>query len=424
MASIEYRKRSSRVAVWVDGKRQYFPLGQVTKKVAERFANNIEQLIYERRCNVALSRNVANWLVDLDDIHYELLASLGFAESRNAPAIISNFIDAYISGRTDVTAARRAKLHNVKSRLLEHFGDVEITSITAGDADEYGRWLLTRLAPATAHKECQVVSQFFRHAFRKELIARNPFDGISVGQATNDDRRVFVDRDVFAKVLDACPDGQWRSVAALARYGGLRCASEIALLKWSDILWDEKRFVVTSPKTARYGKGSRTVPIFPELSPFLEEAYDLASEVAVWVVPMLEGDKSKNLGTTFNKIIRRAGVDAWPKPFQNLRSSRQTELEQDYPTYVVCSWLGNSPKIAQNHYLTVTEDHYRSAASERSGFGAEWGMQPPVEGRTSSHKESRIVINARENTSFSDIVDVLENTLVAEEGLEPPTLGL
>ena len=69
----------------------------------------------------------------------------------------------------------------------------------------------------------------------------------------------------------------------------------------------------------------------------------------------------KNLGTTFKKIIRCAGVDVWPKPFQNLRSSCQTELQQDCPTYVVCQWLGNTPTIANKHYLTVTEEHYVKA---------------------------------------------------------------
>ena len=51
-------------------------------------------------------------------------------------------------------------------------------------------------------------------------------------------------------------------VVALARYGGLRCPSEIALLKWSDIHWDAERMTVTSPKTKRYGKATRVVPIF------------------------------------------------------------------------------------------------------------------------------------------------------------------
>jgi hypothetical protein len=76
---------------------------------------------------------------------------------------------------------------------------------------------------------------------------------------------------------------------------------------------------------------------------------------------MLQGQPSKNLGTTFRKIIARGGAKFWPKPFQNLRSSCQTDLEQDHATYVVCSWMGNSPRVASKHYLTVTEDHFRKA---------------------------------------------------------------
>ncbi|MGE0377389.1 MAG: tyrosine-type recombinase/integrase [Planctomycetaceae bacterium] len=222
--------------------------------------------------------------------------------------------------------------------------------------------MLTQVSPVTAQKECQIAAQFFRHAFRKGLIERNPCEGVTVGKAANDDRRVFVSRDVIRGVLDKCPNWQWRTVVALARYGGLRCPSEIALLRWSDVHWDAERFTVTSPKTKRYGKGTRLVPIFPELRLFLDEAFCLATEGESWVVPMLGGNADKNLGTTFRKIIRRAGVRVWPKPFQNCRSSRQTELEQQYPTYVVCAWLGNTPAVAHKHYLTVTDEHFEAAA--------------------------------------------------------------
>jgi len=39
-----------------------------------------------------------------------------------------------------------------------------------------------------------------------------------------------------------------------------------------------------------------------------------------------------------------------------MRASRQTELQREFPLHVVCSWLGNSPRIAQQSYLLVTED--------------------------------------------------------------------
>jgi hypothetical protein len=56
-------------------------------------------------------------------------------------------------------------------------------------------------------------------------VSRNLFEGVTVGKATNDERRVFVSRELIQRVLDKCPDWQWKKVVALARYGGLRCGS-------------------------------------------------------------------------------------------------------------------------------------------------------------------------------------------------------
>ena len=52
----------------------------------------------------------------------------------------------------------------------------------------------------------------------------------------------------------------------------------MALLKWSNIHWDSDRFTVTSPKTKRYGKPSRAVPLFAELRGPLDEAFAMAQE--------------------------------------------------------------------------------------------------------------------------------------------------
>jgi hypothetical protein len=40
----------------------------------------------------------------------------------------------------------------------------------------------------------------------------------------------------------------------------------------------------------------------------------------------------------------------------------KTELQREFPLHVVCSWLGNSPRIAQQSYLLVTEDDFDKAA--------------------------------------------------------------
>ena len=146
----------------------------------------------------------------------------------------------------------------------------------------------------------------------------------------------------------------------------------------------------------------------------------MAAEGENWVVPMLGGNADKNLGTTFRKIVGRAGVGAWQKPFQNCRSSRQTELEQEHPTFVVCAWLGNTPTVAHKHYLTVTDEHFQAAFAT----GDKLGMQTPAVGRNESQAKTSEVHFARENATFAEIVAILEDSRVAEEGLEPPTRGL
>ena len=86
MASIEYRPRVTRVTAYVDKEPYKFPLGRVSKKVAERFANNIDALLHERRCNVPHSRDVSNWLAGLDDTIYGPLAERGLVQPRRKRA--------------------------------------------------------------------------------------------------------------------------------------------------------------------------------------------------------------------------------------------------------------------------------------------------------------------------------------------------
>jgi len=61
------------------------------------------------------------------------------------------------------------------------------------------------------------------------------------------------------------------------------------------------------------------------------------------------------------RIIRKAGLKPWPKLFQNLRSTRETELARQHPSHVACAWIGNSQPVAREFYLQVTDDDYERA---------------------------------------------------------------
>ena len=81
-------------------------------------------------------------------------------------------------------------------------------------------------------------------------------------------------------------------------------------------------------------------------------------------------NKNANLRTQLLRIVRRAGVVPWEKPFQNMRSSRETELVEEHPLHVVCAWIGNTPTIASQHYLQVTNEHFAKAIRPRTSPSA------------------------------------------------------
>ena len=43
------------------------------------------------------------------------------------------------------------------------------------------------------------------------------------------------------------------------------------------------------------------------------------------------------------------------------QSTCETELQREFPLHLVCSWLGNSPRIAEQSYLLVTEEDFAKA---------------------------------------------------------------
>ncbi len=70
--------------------------------------------------------------------------------------------------------------------------------------------------------------------------------------------------------------------------------------------------------------------MFAVVEQALAEAYDLAAEGAVYCITRYRS-QDVNLRTQLLRFICKAGGEAWEKPWQNLRSSRETELACDFP---------------------------------------------------------------------------------------------
>jgi hypothetical protein len=218
------------------------------------------------------------------------------------------------------------------------------------------------LGEPTVRKHCAVAARILNTAIRKKLIDANPFEDVptaNLGTA----RHAFIPAADATKVLNELPDTQFKLLFALSRWGGLRVGSEPRRLRWCDILWDEQKMLVHCQKNRRYPvHETRLTPLFPELLPLLEQRFDESAEGDSLVLPFLAGRTDASLRDPLMAAICGAGLTVWPKLWQNLRSTRQTELEDQFPTHVVCAWLGNSRAVAQKHYLQVTDEHYARAA--------------------------------------------------------------
>lgn len=382
-----------------DGKRHAIRLGKVAKRQADTFKIYVESLEAAAITGQAPDRKTALWLAGLPDKMHDRIARAKLCEPRRSDKF-GPFLDAFIESRSDWAPGTRAHWNSQRKRLFGFFdADKPLREITEADAHAYERHLATWLRPATVAKSCSDARELFRAAIRSRLLEVNPFADIKTAVGRNEERMYFVPDEVIAKVLDTCPDDEWRLLLVLARFAGLRIPSEVMNLRWADVHWDQRRFTVQSPKTARKGKPNRIVPLFPEIEQYLMRVYERAEEGSEFVFSR-HMDSSTNLRTQLLRIIDRAGVERWPKLWQNLRATRATELTEDFPDHVYEAWMGHTIKVADRHYRMVNEGHYERAtqlpnALEKAGQKA--GQQVRAAERNTSHG----AISVEHETAFS-----------------------
>ncbi len=386
MASISTATNGTRRILFLglDGKRRTIYCGKSPKRVVEEVARHVEVIVSCAAADLALDPRTADWLGRLSEAWYAKLVAAELVVSREAtPAeklTLGTFLRDYIHGRTDVKAFTAAKYETARRALVAHFGEHRpLASITPGDADAFRRayaqgthrddGTFKQRSENTVRKIIAAGKLFFRGAVRLRLLRENPFADQKATILANPKRLAFIDAATIRKVMDAAPNDEWRLVIALARYGGVRVPSELGL-RWDDVNWGAGKLRIRSPKTAHHeGKDERWIPLFPELRTALNPLWEKLAPGTpgeAFVLPSSHRDADKNLRQGLFRIIDRAGVARWAKLFQNLRSSRETELAQSFPLHVVTAWLGNSQPVAMKHYLQVRDEDFARAANPAS----------------------------------------------------------
>jgi integrase len=336
-----------------NGARKSVRLGHVNSKIADSWCAKIEAMIADKLANRPHDAELSSWLGGLDESMLARLRAGGLADGVGLSQVtLKEFMDRFFNAHPGKDSTR-VSYGNVRRNLEEFLGAQRlVSSISAADADDWRAWLdhHEKLSTPTISRRVIAARTMWRKAIRWKLAAENPFVGVKAGKQENDARKMFVPHKTIGNIIAHAPDTEWKVIIALARYGGLRCPSEIYALKWTDIDWEQGTIRVSSIKTQHHeGHSERTVPLFPELRGHLLKLFDEAEPGSSYVITKNRLE-SENLRTRFEEIIKSAAEKQWPRLFQNLRASRETELMRKFDLATVCKWIGNSPAVAAKHY--------------------------------------------------------------------------
>jgi integrase len=249
--------------------------------------------------------------------------------------------------------------HRCQEIFFETFSLNELVENVS--ADKLLNWkaaLQTKFATASIAGFVKTAKMVFNWAVDHDWLKKIPN-----GSFVNRDNDRVISMAEYAKLLNACPNQEWRTIIALARIGGLRCPSELGQLRWSDVTWGENRFLVHSPKTERHeGHQKRLVPLFPELRSELERHYSLDETKGNEFVIQGFQNSCWNLHTAFQVIAKRAGLGKIVRPFDNMRMSRSNEVERKFGSKKKSLWIGHSDKVMLDHHLVLEDEDYLEAA--------------------------------------------------------------
>jgi len=395
MASVNKDKKGWRILI-VDhnGDRRQIRPGKVNKSTAEQIGRHVDALVgYRVGGSVSMPRQTALWLADVGDTLRKKLENAGLIdpvedvepepepEGDEKPQVtLAQFLDEHVAhGRTakgePASPATLVKWRPTVAYLKERFAGKLLDEITAEDAYQFRVWLdERRIKQKTAGRKGKPMTEnakrrhiatckmFFNAAKRRGLVESNPFKAQVSGTQANRKRDHFVTMGDTRKLLNAAPDAQWRLLIALWRLAGLR-KMEVFRLTWGDVLRNDGTLRVHSSKTAHLdGYDVRYVPI-RDVREYLDEAFQAALPNGKRSLPADApiitrfSSSNSNLDKPFRQIVENAGLVPWPKLFQNLRASCETQWLKDHERPdLVANWIGHSVTVQRKSYVQHTPE--------------------------------------------------------------------
>ena len=364
MAGIHELKKKGKIAYTISfylnkERKRLFLSTKYSRTFANEVLHIVERCVDSIETETPFDRKTFAWLSTMTPDLRERFENCGLIEKERR-LTLGELFDSYLRSEE-----RKFKPNTIRNKEQTQRRFFEVADKNA-DAKEFGKVEARRFVAELEKRYCEATragivkdaKRVFSWAVEHELIEKNPFVGIPKGSFKNKDREFFIDRESYQKLLDASPSKEFRVLLALYRIGGLR-KNEALAVEWRDVDFIRGRLLVHSPKTERYeGRGSRIIPLFPELREELESLWESLPEGSPSYVIV---NNRTTITKKLEQVVFYAGLNRWERLIQNLRSSRAIEVYNDFGELAESEWIGHSNKTAKDHYLHLLDSDFERA---------------------------------------------------------------
>lgn len=362
MASLIPGPGGYRLQFSVAGNRRCVRLTGFGEDAAERAKHHVEVALRSHRRRQPIPVATLDWI--FQSAPRGLLSALASVHVVDDRRMLGDALRAWITSKLHLSTKRIENMERMADSLTQLLGDVEMESITADQLAGWAEHLSESAMHNTVAGYAGLAKQFFQWAVRERLLLGSPAGQLS-SRFVPSERLAEVPAAAVERLCEASPDAELAIALRLARWGGLR-AAEILRVRVSDVDAEGRSIRVVDKKREHSGHGVRTVPIFPELECVIVAAHGrLPSPTRDGLLmPGLGSLTTSAMGQRADRLCESLGIAAWPRFWQNMRATRESELMDLFSLKDVCKWIGNSPAVAMRHYAMVRKQEFDRASGK------------------------------------------------------------
>jgi len=419
MAQLTYhdkaKGRYARLAVQVNGKRCYINIGysstQKDQKRDHRYLELVDDLETVKASGLRIDAKTKRELAILQEKNPQFVQRLlkaGLLKETGSRRTVKQLFDEHFQSKLGVNKDRSCRNYRQAQKVFEDYvgGETLIADVTVGDVENFiSEMRREGRESSTIGNYLKRTRHAFQYAVDHEWIEKNPIQysgkDFKIVKTTSKQKiqEKLVTQAAIGRLMDEPNAFEFKLLLSLVRWTGCRIG-EALILRWSDVSFDEddpcielREKDTAHSGTDRSKNPTRTVPLFAELRPLLEQARELAGDDE-YVFNELGGLQQKpdfeltdangqriregryetNVGGHLTRAIRKAGLEVWPQPWHAIRDFRLNELSRlGYRDVEISAWCGNSESVRQRHYsatAVTAEDRRRAAGAQPEAAGA------------------------------------------------------